>query len=107
VLSKIEKLRHPFILLYPRTSPCTLQRLLSEFHAIFSRNDGNLLEALHPGLLSAVADIVQAAPRDVRGRDESDGVGGGGEAQLPPIAWEEVQTHSGLVEIQHSRNTNY
>lgn len=89
--SSVPTRRRDFILLYSRYSFCALQRLLSEFHASFSRNDGNLLEALHSGLLSAVADIVEAAPRSVCDRDEPVGVNGRVEAQPPPITWEEVR----------------
>lgn len=65
--------------------------LLSELHTSFSRNDGNLLEALHPGLLSAVADVVEATPKDAQAQNEPDVSKRPVEAHAPPITWEEVR----------------
>lgn len=68
------------------------QLLLGELHASFSRNDGNFLEALHPGLLSAVADVAEAAPKDDRSQGEA-GTSSSrrGELKSPPVTWEEVR----------------
>lgn len=67
------------------------QLLLSELHTSFSHNDGHVLEALHPGLLSAVAEIVEASPKDGHAQDVLDKSGGRIERRSPPITWEEVR----------------
>lgn len=81
----------------PRSTSLVPQLLLGELHRIVSVNDGNFLEALHPGLLSAVADIVETVPKD--GHAAQDGAGVPARrvgSYSPPVTWEEVHERLGL-----------
>lgn len=73
------------------SQPHPPQLLLGELNASFSRNDGNFLEALYPCLLSAVADIAEAIPKDGQSQDEPGTSSRRVELCSPPITWEEVR----------------
>eukprot|EP00903_Cladosiphon_okamuranus_P011996 g11265.t1 len=90
-LKQAAQVRLAFQEVDPESTGCAdAELLLGELHASFSRNDGNFLEALHPGLLSALADIVEATPKDGEPKDEPGTSSRRVELNSPPITWEEV-----------------
>ncbi|CAM9188256.1 unnamed protein product, partial [Ectocarpus sp. 12 AP-2014] len=85
------KVRLAFQAVDPDGTGCAeAEALLSELHARFSRNDGNLLEAVYPDLLSAVADLVPGSSPDGAAQDELRKTLGPEQNHATPITWEEI-----------------